>query len=115
VVVAQGDVWWAELREPSGSEPGYRRPVVVVQSDSFNRSSLKTVVCVALTSKLGWADAPGNVQLTSRMTGLPRDSVANVTQLVTLDKGTLVDRVGTIPEPKLDLILEGIGIVLGHA
>jgi len=86
VVIAQGEVWWADLGEPSGSEPGFRRPVVVVQGDAFNRSSLQTVVCVALTSNLRWGDAPGNVRLPARATGLPRDSVGNVSQLVTLDR-----------------------------
>src|SRR5207249_10320416 len=78
LVIAQGQVWWVELPEPSGSEPGFRRPVVIVQGDAFNRSALRTVVCVALTSNLRWANAPGNVLLSAQQTGLPRDSVVNV-------------------------------------
>jgi mRNA interferase MazF len=113
-VIAQGEVWWADLAEPSGSEPGFRRPVVVVQCDAFNRSRIATVVCVALTSDLRWADAPGNVVLTVRTTGLPKDSVANVSQLVTLDRGALVECVGALPEKKLELVLLGIDIVLGR-
>jgi mRNA interferase MazF len=113
-VIAQGEVWWAGLEEPSGSEPGFRRPVVVVQGDAFNRSHIATVVCVALTSNLRWAEAPGNVLLSARLTGLPKDSVANVSQIVTLDRGTLTDRVGTLPEKKLELVLLGVDIVLGH-
>jgi mRNA interferase MazF len=114
VVISQGDVWWAELPEPAGSAPGFRRPVVVVQGDDFNRSALRTVVAVSLTSNPGWADAPGNVRLTTRATGLPRDSVANVSQIVTLDKSILTERVGSLPAPKLELVLAGIDRVLGR-
>jgi mRNA interferase MazF len=113
-VIAQGEVWWADLAEPSGSEPGFRRPVVVVQGDAFNHSRIATVVCVALTSNLRWADAPGNVSLGARLTGLPKDSVANVSQLVTLDRGALTERVGSLPAKKLELVLLGIDIVLGR-
>ncbi len=114
MVISQGEVWWADLTEPSGSEPGFRRPVVVVQSDSFNRSRIATVVCVALTSNLRWAEAPGNVLLSTKATGLPKDSVANVSQLVTLDKVSLTDRVGSLPDQKLELVLFGIDVVLGR-
>ena len=113
-MIAQGEVWWADLAEPSGSAPGFRRPVVVVQGDAFNRSRIATVVCVALTSNLRWAEAPGNVLLTARTTGLPKDSVANTSQLVTLDRETLTERVGTLPAKKLELVLLGIDIVLGR-
>jgi mRNA interferase MazF len=114
VVIVQGEVWWADLPEPSGSEPGFRRPVVVVQSDAFNRSRIDTVVCVPLTSDLRWAEAPGNVLLEAKLTGLPKDSVANVSQLVTLDKAALTERVGKLSKAKLDLVLFGIDIVLGR-
>jgi len=87
---------------------------VVVQGDAFNRSSLRTVVCVSVTSNLRWADAPGNVLLAARVTGLARDSVANVSQLVTLDRSLLTERVGKLPPAKLELILDGIAIVLGR-
>jgi len=113
-VIAQGDVWWADLAAPSGSKPGFRRPVVVVQGDSFNRSALKTVVAVPLTSNLRWAGAPGNARLTARATGLPRDSIANVSQIVTIDKATLTERVGRLSRPKVDLVLAGIDVVLGR-
>ncbi|MDA3936924.1 MAG: type II toxin-antitoxin system PemK/MazF family toxin [Actinomycetota bacterium] len=112
--MAQGEVWWADLGEPAGSEPGYRRPVVVVQSDSFNRSKISTVVCVPLTSNLRWADAPGNVLLEDSVTGLPKDSTANVSQVVTLDKASLTERVGVLPEAKLELVLFGIDVVLAR-
>ena len=114
MVIAQGEVWWADLPEPSGSQPGFRRPVVVVQGDAFNRSRLATVVCVPLTSNLRWAEAPGNVLLASKVTGLPKDSVANVSQLVTLDKSSLTDRIGKLSSAKLELVLFGIDVVLGR-
>lgn len=114
MVIAQGEIWWADLGEPIGSEPGYRRPVLVVQSDSFNRSRIGTVVCVPLTSNLRWADAPGNVALDGALTGLPKDSVANVSQVTTLNRDALTDRVGVLPESKLELVLYGIDIVLGR-
>lgn len=114
MVIAQGDVWWAELATPSGSEPGFRRPVVVVQGDAFNRSSIRTVVCVGVTSNLRWAEAPGNVLLESRTTGLRRRSVANVSQIVTLDRDDLTERAGRLPQAKIDLLLAGIDVVLGR-
>lgn len=114
MVIARGEVWWADLPEPSGSESGFRRPVVVVQGDAFNRSHISTVVCVPLTSNLRWADAPGNVPLPARLAGLPKDSVANVTQVVTLDRSSLTDRVGMLPDAKLELVLFGIDVVLGR-
>ena len=113
-MIIQGEVWWADLPAPSGSEPGFRRPVVVVQGDAFNRSALRTVVCVALTSNLAWANAPGNVLLASPATGLPRDSVANVSQIVTLDRDVLTERTGILPRPTLELILSGLDLVLGR-
>jgi mRNA interferase MazF len=114
VVIAQGEIWWADLPAPTRSEPGYRRPVVVVQSDSFNRSRIATIVCVPLTSSLHVADAPGNVTLDQAATGLPRSSVANVSQIVTLDRTVLTDRVGALPEGKFELVLYGIDVVLGR-
>ena len=114
MVISQGDVCWAELPEPTGSGPGFRRPVVIVQGDALNRSRLVTAVCVPLTSNLRWADAPGNVLLTAAMTGLPKDSVANVSQVVALDRTLLEERVGRIPPAKIDLLLAGLDIVLGR-
>ncbi len=113
VDITQGDIWWADLSEPIGSAPGYRRPVIIVQSDALNKSRISTVVCVPLTSNMEWAKAPGNVELIKQMTGLSKDSVANVSQIITIDKQTLTDRVGKLPDNKLQLILIGIGIVLG--
>lgn len=114
MVISQGEIWWADLPEPTGSGPGFRRPVVVVQSDALNRSRIATVVCIPLTSNLKWTSAPGNVPLSARLTGLPKDSVANVSQIVTLDKNLLNTRVGKLSRAKLELLLSGIGIVLGR-
>lgn len=114
MVISRGDVWWADIPEPTGSGPGFRRPVVVVQGDPLNQSRISTVVCVPLTSNLRWAAAPGNVLLSARMTGLSRDSVANVSQIVTLDKTLLTDRTGRLPRAKLQLVLGGIDVVLGR-
>ena len=113
MVISQGDVWWADLAVPSGSEPGFRRPVVVVQGDAYNRSAIRTVMTVALTSNLRWADSPGNVRLSARATGLPRDSVANVSQVATIDKNHLTERVGRLSRAKIDLVLAGIDVILG--
>ena len=111
-MVAQGEVWWADLPEPTGSGPGWRRPVVVVQGDPLNRSRLATTVCVPLTSNLEWAEAPGNVLLPARSTGLPRDSVANVSQVTSLDRDILTERAGKLSRRQLDLVLLGIDLVL---
>ena len=109
-MTSQGETWWADLSEPVGSEPGFRRPVLIVQGDALNQSRIATVICVPLTSNLKWAGAPGNVVLKAKTTGLPKDSVANVSQIVTLDKRTLTERVSKLPRSKMDLILSGIDI-----
>ena len=114
MVIAQGEVWWADLPVPQGSGPGYRRPVAIVQGDALNRSRIATAVCVPLTSNLRWANAPGNVALPPRATGLPKESVANVSQIVALDRDLLTERVGRLPRAKLELILAGIDVVLGR-
>lgn len=113
-MIAQGDIWWAELPEASGSAPAYRRPVVVIQGDAFNQSAVRTVVCVAVTSNLKWADSPGNVLLAARATGLSRPSVANVSQIVSLDKADLTERAGKLSRSKLDLVVAGVDTVLGR-
>ena len=114
MVVSQGEIWWADLAAPAGSGPGFRRPVVVVQGESLNRSRIATVVCIPLTSNLRWADAPGNVALLSRLTGLAKDSVANVSQVLAVDREFLTERVGKLPRGKLELVLAGIDLVLGR-
>jgi len=111
VTVSQGEVWWADLGKPRGSKPGFRRPVL---GDALNRSRIATAVCVALTSNVKWASAPGNVLLSESATGLPKESVSNVSQIVTLDKSGLTVRVGKLPKAKLDLVLSGVDVVLGR-
>lgn len=95
-MIERGQVWWADLGEPGESEPGFRRPVLVVQSDAFNRSRLRTVIAVILTSNLRLVDAPGNVLVHARAAGLPKDSVANVSQIITVDKDFLRELAGRI-------------------
>jgi mRNA interferase MazF len=114
VVISQAEIWWADMPPPTGSGPGFRRPVVVVQGDALNLSRISTVVCVPPTSNLRWATAPGNVSLSARLTGLARDSVANVSQIVTLDRDLLANRVGKLARAKLELILTGIDVILGR-
>ena len=113
-MIAQGDVCWADLPEPVGSGPGFRRPVLVVQGDAFNRSRIRTVVCVPLSSNVKWAEAPGNVLLAARSTGLPKDSVANVSQVITLDREVLTEQVGRISRKQLGLVFAGFDLVLGR-
>ena len=113
-MILRGDAYWADLGEPRGSEPGYRRPVLVVQADPFNKSRIATVIVVVLTSNLELARAPGNVLLPKSVTGLPKDSVANVSQLLTLDKEDLDDEVvGTLPRPVMEDVEAGLLLVLG--
>jgi mRNA interferase MazF len=114
MVISQGDVWWAELPAATGSGPGFRRPVVVVQGNPLNRSRLATVVCVPLTTNLRWGDAPGNVTLPARITNLPQDSVANVSQVVAIDRTLLTEHVSKLTRAKVDLLLSGIDVVLGR-
>ena len=114
MAISLGDVCRAELPEPTGSGPGFRRPVVVVQGDALNQSRLATAACVPLTSNLKWADAPGNVLLTAAMTGLPKDSVANAAQILALDRMLLEERTGQVSSAKLGLLLAAIDTVLGR-
>lgn len=114
MVIGQGDVFWAALPAPTGSGPGSRRPVVVVQGDAFNASRLATVVVVPLTSNRRWAAAPGNLVLDAARTGLPKDSVANVSQIVAIDRSMLSERVGRLTDSELALILAGVDLVLGR-
>ncbi len=113
-MIRQGDVWWADLEAPFGSNPGFKRPVVVVQSDHLNRSRIATVVCVPLTSNLKWADAPGNILLRAKETGLPVDSVANVSQVISLDKNLLVSQVGSLTPAQLSSIFSGLDLIFGR-
>ena len=108
----RGEVWWAELPEPVASEPGYRRPVLIVQSDDFNRSRIRTVIAVVLTTNLRLAGAPGNVPVSKEDTALSRDSVANVSQIITLDKTFLAERVSRVSDRIMMSVEEGLRTVL---
>jgi len=110
--VERGEIWWANLPEPSGSGPGYRRPVVIIQSNAFNRSSIATVVGATITSSLRLRGAPGNVYLPKGTGGLPRESVINVSQLITFDKDLATGRLGHLPLHKQDELDAGLRLVL---
>ena len=112
MVVERGAVWWAELAEPRGSEPGFRRPLLVVQADAYNRSRIRTVIGVVLTSHLRLVEAPGNVLVPARVSGLPRDSIANVSQIVTLDRDYLVELAGKLDPKTLRQVDAGLRLVL---
>lgn len=108
----RGKIYWVDLREPAGSEPGYRRPVLVVSADSFNRSEISTVVVVAISSNTRLAAAPGNVELPADVSGLNRDSVVNVSQVLTLDKTQVRDQVGVVDFHTMSRVEAGLTLVL---
>lgn len=108
----RGEIWWASLPEPSGSGPGFRRPLLIVSADSFNESRINTVIAAVLTSNLRLAGAPGNVQLPGRAAGLPKASVVNVSQLITVDKSFLTERVGRLSPRLLAEVEVGLRLVL---
>jgi mRNA interferase MazF len=108
LIVEQGDIFWVDLGEPAGSDPGYRRPCVVVQNNLYNISRLNTVVVCVLTSNMRLAKMPGNVLLLPEETGLQKPSVANISQLFTIDKGALQEKVGNLPDRRTAVILRGI-------
>jgi len=112
MVINQGDIFWIDLGTPSGSGPGYRHPYVVIQNNLFNHSRLDTVVVCELTSNLDRAKAPGNVRLASGDGNFPRPSVVNVTQLYTVDRSELVQKIGTLSERRMSEILAGVHLVL---
>ena len=111
--MVRGEIWWAFLRELQGSEPGYRRPVLVVQSDAFNKSKISTVVCLVITSNLRLVAAPGNVRMSKRESKLPKESIINVSQIVTLKKSFLTDCVGAISNRLLGRVENGMKLILG--
>lgn len=112
-MIQTGEVWWAALPEPHGSGPGYRRPVLVVQSDAFNASKIATVLVVAISSNLNLAKAPGNVLLSKKKYSLPKDSVANVSQVLTLDKSLLAKKLTTLPHGPMEQVRDGLRLVMG--
>jgi mRNA interferase MazF len=113
MVIKRGEIWWAQLASPAGSEPGYRHPVLIIQSDDFNKSLISTVVAVVITSNLRLAEAPGNVFLPRHASRLPKDSVINVSQVVTIDKPFLLHRISKIPPDIAGEVEEGVRLVLG--
>jgi mRNA interferase MazF len=111
--VQRGEIWWASMSTPRGSEPGYRRPVLIIQSNPFTDSRIQTVVVVVVTSNLDLAAAPGNLLVKRKQSGLPRDSVVNVSQVLTLNKAFLADRAGSLSTKLMSAVDEGMRLVLG--
>ena len=112
MVINRGEIWWADLPEPTGSAPGYRRPVVIIQSDGFNKTNLNTSIAALITTNLTLAEIRGNVLLKKQQSGLSKDSVINVTQIFTLDKKILLEYVSTISERKIEQVEKGLRLVL---
>jgi len=110
--VTRGEIWWVTLDEPRGSEPGYRRPVIIVSSDDFNQSKIGTVIVAMITSNARLAGAPGNFSISRKESGLSRDSVVNVSQLLTLDKSYLSEKQGKLPPKKRITLNEGLRLSL---
>jgi mRNA interferase MazF len=113
MVIERGEVWWADLGDPDDSEAGYRRPVIIVQSDAFNRSRLRTVIAVVLTTNVRLVEAPGNVLIPAKASGLPKDSVGNVSQIITLDRDFLLERAGRLRGQAMKDLDNGLRLVLG--
>ncbi len=111
-MIKRGEIWWASLPEPNGSSPGFRRPLVIVQSDSFNQSRISTVIAAVITSNIRLADAPGNVLLPTKIARLKKDSIIDVSQLITVDKSYLTEKTGKLPAKLLQELEEGLRLVL---
>lgn len=112
MVIKRGEIWWAELPEPAGSEPGYRLPLLILQSDDFNKSKINTTIAVTLTTNLNLSSAPGNIFLSKRESKLPRESVINISQIVTIDKSFLMKKVSTVSEKIMSEVETGLRLVL---
>lgn len=112
MVIERGEIWWADLPEPVGSNPGFSRPVLIIQSDKFNRSRINTVIIAIISTNLKLINSEGNVLLTKRQSNLPKDSVVNISQLFTIDQSFLRDFVGTLPAKKLEQIDNGLRLIL---
>lgn len=108
----RGEVWWAQLPDPIASEPGFRRPLIIIQSNTFNRSRIRTIMAVVLTSNLRLAEAPGNVLIPELEAGLPKDSVANVSQVITVDRAFLTEKCGKVPSSLMRMVDEGLRLAL---
>ena len=114
-MVVQGEVWWADLGQPVGSVPSYRRPVVIVQGALLNGSRIRTFVCVPITSNLDWAEIPTSLRLPASGTGLDRDSVAQTSQIMTVDKSQLIEPIGRISERQLAQLFAKLDLALGRS
>jgi mRNA interferase MazF len=112
MVISQGDIYWLDLDEPEGSEPGYRHPFVVIQNDAFNKSKINTAVVCALTSNLKLASAPGNVLLKKGEANLPKSSVVNISQVITVDKTDLTEKIGQLSKKRVEEIVSGFEFLL---
>jgi len=110
--IKRGEIWWAELPEPKGSEPGYKRPLLIIQSDEFNRSKINTIIAAVITSNIRLAEAPGNFLLPAKKSKLPKKSVVNVSQLITVDKSFLIEKVHVLPLDIMNEIDDGVRLVL---
>jgi len=108
----KGEIWWASLEEPRGSGPGFRRPVVIVSSNEFNKSKIQTVIVAAITSNIRLAEAPGNFKLTKKSSGLTRESVVNISQILTLDKSFLNEKSGMLNSKQVQLLNYGLQLAL---
>lgn len=108
----RGEIWWASLRQPMGSEPGYRRPVLVVQSDEFNKSSIQTAICAVITSNLNLAAVPGNIRLAARTSGLAKPSVVNISQILSVNRAQLTERVKSLDPQAMRQVEEGLRLVM---
>ena len=112
MVIKRGEIWWAELPEPVGSEPGYKRPLVIIQSNEFNNSNINTIIAAVITSNLNLAAAPGNILLPAKKSKLPKKSVINISQLITINKSFLTEKVHTLSNKVMEQIDNGIRLVL---
>ena len=112
MVINQGDIFWVKLKAPAGSEPGYKHPFVVIQNNIYNKSKINTVVLIALTSNIKLAGAPGNVLLRKGEADLPKKSVINISQILTVNKSDLREKIGTLSKIRLDEVINGIGFLI---
>ena len=112
MVIKRGEIWWAELPEPIGSGPGYKRPLLILQSNEFNKSKINTIIAAVITANTYLAAAPGNVLLSSKQSKLPKESVINVSQIITIDKSFLTERIHTLSYRVMTQVDEGIRLVL---
>ncbi len=112
MVIKRGQIWWAELPEPVGSEPGYKRPLLIIQSNDFNKSKISTIIAAVITSNIRLTAAPGNILLSTKKSKLPKESVINISQLITIDKSFLTEKISTLPTSIMAKVDEGVRLIL---